>query len=79
MRNNGLLALAVNRFSFAGYHDGAGNGFHRHERVTAVDVGALVVALLGIFRQVAAGTGMSGMTAQRTMHHFEITLCVRVS
>jgi hypothetical protein len=44
--------------------------FMRHERMPALDVGALVVTLFGFVGNLEAASGMCSLSAHRTIHHF---------
>ncbi len=40
------------------------------KRATAINIPALVITLFGFFSQIATGSGVRRMAAQRAMHHF---------
>lgn len=42
----------------------------RRKRATTINVAALVITLFGFFSQIATGSGVRCMSAQRAMHHF---------
>jgi hypothetical protein len=50
--------------------------FQRHESATAIYVLALMVALFGVFTQVATCAGMGGCSAKRAMHHIDIPFLI---
>lgn len=45
------------------------DGFSGAERRRALNVGALVIALFDVLRQIAGGAGMRRLFAERTVHH----------
>ena len=45
------------------------NGFDGVKRRRALNIGALVIALFDVIRQIAGGAGMRRLFAERTVHH----------
>lgn len=42
------------------------------KRATAINIAALMITLFGFFSQIATGSGVRRMAAQRAMHHFSL-------